>query len=344
MPYKIARIGETPFYHVINKNTGHIYSHVPLTYDRALGQLRALYVHAPPLSLDKSSGGKIAFTLSLRDKPPPSVRKIVDDYGGYLVKSVYVCREPIAQAFDLTLTALTLGKFKDDRKKYNIDKFFHLYTIFTLVNDKNETVYIRLEKNEVINAKVLTSIPTGLDGMTYLPTRVMTFKDVFTATEGIMGHDRFIHYSIYTSNCQDFALALAQAVLGGNMSSELTKFIKQEHIEDLVPKKSFTGKVAEKITKWAGIFDHIFHGSGVVCQYCTPSVMAGSLPTSAPAPKVDWGKYWVEKAQERNKSPEFIASQKAYKENPENKKLLAEWKAKHQPKKKSNPFSILKYA
>ena len=300
MPYKILRIGETPYYHVVNTENGHIFSKHGLTYARALAQLRALHIH-------EGSGGKIAFTLSLRDKPPPSVRKILEDYGEYVVKEIYVCREPIEKAFDLALTALTLGKFKEDRKKYNIDTFFHLYTIFTLTLGGDEKI-IRLEKNEVINAKVISSIPTGLDGRVYHPLREMTFQQVFNKTEAIMGHERFIHYSIYTSNCQDFALSLAEAVLGvGNIPHDLKTFIKQEHIEDLVPKQSFSGKVAEKITKWAGIFDHIFHGSGVVCQYCTPSP-EGSIVTKQASPEV-----------------------------------IAEWKARQKPKKKSRPFGFLKY-
>jgi len=258
MPYKIVRIGQSPFYHVINTETGHSFSNHGIPYDRALRQLYALHIHAHDTGT-YSDGGSITFTNKLRTEPPPSVRKVFEQYANWKIDSIYVCREPISSAFSNILNLLTLGKFTQDKKKYNIDKFFHLYTIFTLSNN-GKTVIIRLEKNEVISTTILKSVPEKLDGM-YYHTNGKTFGDVIESAKKIMGLERFVNYSIYASNCQDFALALAQA--SGSVPPILKEFIKQDHIEELIPKESIAGKTAEKLSRWAGIFDHIFNGHGI---------------------------------------------------------------------------------
>ena len=274
MPYRIVQIPDTRYYHIVNPENGHVFSKHGLTYERALKQLRALYIHSYPRSnkihpeTPHINGSGLFDRFTLRDKEPPKVRKIFEEYKNYVVKRVYVCREPIVQAFSTILSLLMGKKFEEDKERYNIDKFFHLYTFYVLQHPLGRDHYIRLEKNEVISAEVVKTIPDlGSAGRNYFPPVPIKFGQVIEKTISIMGYDRFINYSIYTSNCQDFALSLAQAVLG-TCPPDLTAFIKQDHVADLVPKSSLAGKIAETVTHYAGIFDHIFHGSGVVCKFC----------------------------------------------------------------------------
>jgi hypothetical protein len=212
-------------------------------------------------SIRKSRGGGFVGRVKRVIKgqsqlPPASVRKKLKKYDNYIIFFGSVCRQPIDRLVDKALDVLTFGGLSKFKKKYNYDELFHLSINLGIGNEETkETLYIRIEKNEVIKfqTKPRLSLLKRTKNTECLQLDVrskptITFGELFRRVESKMGK-QFAPYDPKYSNCQDF---INQIVREGKWSSNeglIFRFIKQPADELL---KGFAGKVAKITTDIAG--------------------------------------------------------------------------------------------
>ena len=79
-----------------------------------------------------------------------SSKKTLKVYGNSIIKSISVVRTPILGIIDKLINALTFGKLKSLKNKYNYDNLFHLALLFKIEYNGNLKSII-VEKNEIIN-------------------------------------------------------------------------------------------------------------------------------------------------------------------------------------------------
>lgn len=176
---------------------------------------------------------------------PSGVKANLEKYGDAKILSATITRTPISSGIQTLMNTLTSSK--DIMKKENYDKLFHLGIIFQ--TDKGTVLF---EKNEVINftdkdlkikpetEKLSVSVPPNL-----------TINDVFANTERYMTRDKFLKYSAYDNNCQDFIVAVMKS---NNIGSDSDiQFVKQ-NTENIFRYNPNMRKFANTLTDLAARF------------------------------------------------------------------------------------------
>jgi len=148
-------------------------------------------------------------------KLPHSVTSILNHYGNAEVTGITIGRKP--------LNSIIL-KFANAISSQPYDKLFHLYAIiktsqgsFTL--EKESTIRLikgeRYSHGEGFEYLNVDNVPSGL-----------TLSQMLENTEKRMGQTKFIQYSAYSSNCQDFLYNVMKA--NGINDNTILSFIKQD--------------------------------------------------------------------------------------------------------------------
>lgn len=129
------------------------------------------------------------------------------------------------------------------------DKLFHLFIV--LSTNKGEVL---LEKNEVINMDLNPHIKAEYVTLHHIPHN-LTVESLIHNTQKRMGEHKFIAYSAYDNNCQDFIKNVLQA----NGINEGLDFVKQDtaHIFKEHPNLR---KFANTVTDIAGRANVVLQG------------------------------------------------------------------------------------
>lgn len=188
---------------------------------------------------------------------PPHVREILKKYGDKTIARIYTCRTPVRQILLEALNVVSWGEFFNRFGKTPYDKLFHLDLRVEL--NTSPPVTVLLEKNEVIMAKVNPAPPVK-ETECQLISNVKPIKltELIEGAKRIQG-DRFLKYSAYNNNCQDFVMALLR---GSNMGTqENYDFIKQD------TKELFKGlpglrKFANTVTDIGAVINTTIEGAG----------------------------------------------------------------------------------
>jgi len=148
-------------------------------------------------------------------KLPHSVTSILNHHGDAEVTGITIGRKP--------LNSIIL-KFANAISSQPYDKLFHLYAViktsqgsFTL--EKESTIRLikgeRYPHSEGFEYMNVDNVPSGL-----------TLSKMLEQTEKRMGQTKFIQYSAYSSNCQDFLYNVMKA--NGINDNTILSFIKQD--------------------------------------------------------------------------------------------------------------------
>ena len=181
---------------------------------------------------------------------PPKARKIIEQYGEGIITGVALRRQPIQSALHTAFQLVTLGQWNKARAETNQDKLFHLGIILTVQLNGN-TVYILVEKNEVINLQLIN--PNNNDGevLRTIPPINTNFRLFLERGLNAIGAEKFFRYDPFSNNCQDFVALLLKA--NKIYTSAAIKFVKQP-IDNLLAKlPGWTHGVARSITDLGGI-------------------------------------------------------------------------------------------
>ena len=187
-----------------------------------------------------------------RDDLPVAVRKILENHGDIVIKSITLGRTPIEKIFSGALSIFTMGEFDKQKKLKNYDELFHLYMKITLENNK---VYA-LEKNLSITLsnyknrkneqqQIVSNVPSG-----------MTLNSILANTKSKMG-SRMYMYDAVKNNCQDFLVNLFKGNNIGNLND--ISFIKQD-TETLFKTLPILKNVAKFATDVGSAFEDVFTG------------------------------------------------------------------------------------
>lgn len=188
---------------------------------------------------------------------PPSVRKVLENYGVMPILTMRVCREPINAAIDGFLELITFGGLSRAKKKLGYDDLFHLWMELGLADG---SMWI-LEKNHVIRLEEISprqSVLTGSKVADCRPIKViprgLTLSELFVNGASYRG-DAFFIYDSVSANCQDFILSL---LLGSGIKGPI-EFIKQD-TSGLLTK--YAERFAKAVTDVAASADVVLYGVG----------------------------------------------------------------------------------
>lgn len=194
---------------------------------------------------------------------PPKMRKIVEKYGDYQILQMETCRTPVPSILTSALNAVSFGEFSKRFDKLPYDKLFHLDLRITLANPKGialKPIVVLLEKNEVLNALVnpKKAKDTECNKIGFDQKSRLTINRLLEGAKNIQG-DKFLKYSAYDNNCQDFIMAVLK---GSQIGTEVNyNFIKQD------TKELFRGlpglrKFANTVTDLGAVANVALTGAG----------------------------------------------------------------------------------
>ena len=150
------------------------------------------------------------------------VQDFFKKHGEERIVGLEIEREPVQAAIPTLLSWLSGGKFKENVKKADYDKLFHLSINITTENgtffkiEKNEEIAISNSKRNTSGAEfVQVPVPNG--------ARVFGFID---AGRKAAGDDNFFIYSAKDRNCQRFVLDILRA--NGCLTPQAQAFIFQD--------------------------------------------------------------------------------------------------------------------
>jgi hypothetical protein len=195
----------------------------------------------------------LGFTWQLSRNAPNIINQYVHTHKDWQITQIRVCRTPLPEYLAKVLNLIKLGKLRGELDKRNIDKFFHLFLLISLVSpDGEEDERIILEKNERLSLMKAEREPNDLIESVDVPiNKELTLGEFFVNGEEMGGADHYI-YDVVNSNCQVFVRDLLQ---GSNLlTPELNAFIMQD-LDNLLPK--WTQMLVKGTTNVANIFKRL---------------------------------------------------------------------------------------
>ena len=244
--YTLFRQGKNR-YHVVHNLTGTTHSKLPLKYHEARSQLRALNSISKNKQLSlydvdgrgfldslksgvKNIYGRIkGFITGIRDDYQPYVRNLLEKIKDNKIVKLVVIREPIKEAINMLVNAITDNKVNEFKKQVGIDDLFHLFMIATLDDGR----LIRIEKNAEIDVKQISSIPNvNNDNMLNINIGItsnsLTVNELLTNTKNKIGDRLFWDYNSMKNNCGDFIYNILYTNGYDSSNPSMKSFIKQD--------------------------------------------------------------------------------------------------------------------
>ena len=279
MNYTLFRKGKNKYY-VVHTITGATHSKNALKYNTARSHMRALnsLTKNKPLSIYDIEGrgfldtlrsgvkniyGRVkGFITGIRNDFQPYVRNLLEKISTNKIVKLVVIREPIKQAINMLVNAITDNKVSEFKKQLSIDDLFHLYMIATLDDGR----LIRIEKNSEIDVKQISSIPNAKnDNMLNINIpNSLTVNDLLANTKNKIGDRLFWDYNSMTNNCQDFLYFLLYTNGFESSNPSMKSFIKQD-LTRLSKSLSSTSKnIMGKITSLGKQVQILVGGAGFI--------------------------------------------------------------------------------
>ena len=202
---------------------------------------------------DQSGDGFRSFVQGIPNSlttRPKILNDLINDKDDVLIKSLYVCRQPIYKIFEMGLNILTLGQLKEQMKRLGYDNLYHLYLIINFEDGSQHFI----EKNQRVNTGKY--VKQDEEECTQPIPFNKTLKDLIETAEArrIPG---FYRYNAFSDNCQRFAYD----VMNSNGIDQFNGFILQD-VKSLAP--SWIKTAAHHITDVAGIVDYVYRGGSAV--------------------------------------------------------------------------------
>jgi len=176
----------------------------------------------------KDKVSNIASSISTISDFSVNTKRNLEKYGNKPVSKLTIYRKPIEEWINKVFNGISRNKWEEAKKKYGVDKFFHLTLVCEIEGKK-----ISCEKLEVIS--VNENVPSG-DGVETQDVNMkqmanqFTINSMFDKARQTVGDNRFFSYSaLGQNNCQDFVAMLLTAV--GLYGKEEKDFTYQNIVE-----------------------------------------------------------------------------------------------------------------
>lgn len=201
-----------------------------------------------------------AVTKGVRKQAPPAFREFMVANGDLKIVSISACRTPVQQAVQSMISLISLGKWDEERHKYNYDTMYHVYLLMTVDNGRQ----VMIEKNSVLNigwwnedsraaeAKACIDIPN--------PAQPIQLRQFFQNAVDKVGESIFL-YDGANNNCQIFLRNLL--TYNNLITIEFTDFIMQNTEQMVNSLPTITQATMKSVTDLAGIWDVVLHGEAL---------------------------------------------------------------------------------
>ena len=180
-------------------------------------------------------------------------KKLLDKYGNYPIKKIYLVRQPITKLATFFINIITLYNFDKEMKRYNSDKnqedsFFPKHTSLIieieLSNKKRKNILV--EKNNCIKIDTNFKIYDNQDMLRVLTKKNLTISSILTETQNRIGNQQFFNWHICNNNCQMLTKELLITLKKFNKKNRL--FMYQNDIVEKLNFSEFTLHIVNSIT------------------------------------------------------------------------------------------------
>ena len=187
----------------------------------------------------------VSTVVNRREGLSPKVLEILDKTGNERITGIRVGRTPVQGLITGIIKMVSTTPY---------DKLFHL---FIVIDTDRGPARILLEKNAVINMDIKPHINAEYMKVPNVPK--ITINELIENTANQMG-DRFIFYSAYGNNCQDFIFNVLTA--NGMKDPSVIAFVKQDTNGIFNTHPNFR-KFANSVTNLGGSFDVLMQGGSL---------------------------------------------------------------------------------
>lgn len=185
-----------------------------------------------------------------KTRPPPNVRKLINDHGKSTIKSIMVCRNPIESGLKSLINVISGNALEKAQQRLNYDNIYHLFLNITL----DDGYAFTIERNQSVNIGPSTTKYEDKRDVNMGDSKI----DLATFISKGAKSPNFWNYST-TNNCQLFCKTLLQS--NGLYTKELNDFIMQD-VDELFKESPLAQKIADGITNIAGRVDSLLNGAG----------------------------------------------------------------------------------
>jgi len=169
-------------------------------------------------------------------------RKILEKYGDYPIKRMYLVRQPITRFTKTLLNIITLYKFEREMKKYieTNESFFPFHTsiIIEVGLPNNNKKKIMIEKNNCIKLSLDFRIANNQDMRNIsIRKKKYSLNTLLGQTQKRIGSNVFFNWHISRNNCQNL---VKEVLVTLNKFEKNKKFILQSEIFNHLKFSSFS--------------------------------------------------------------------------------------------------------
>uniref|UniRef100_A0A6C0IRZ4 Uncharacterized protein n=1 Tax=viral metagenome TaxID=1070528 RepID=A0A6C0IRZ4_9ZZZZ len=185
-------------------------------------------------------------------------QELLDKYGDYNVKRIYLVRQPLAKMFTIGLNLFTFYYYNDLIQKCNEYYPYHTLLLVEIELSENniykkelkETKFLLVEKNNCINisenffiSKTQETLAISLNKTTthcnIKKKKIkITLNQLLDKTRNRIGSKAFFNWNIYKNNCQEFTKELLVTL--NKMDSNIKEFIYRDKIIQFYNPSEFT--------------------------------------------------------------------------------------------------------
>ena len=160
-------------------------------------------------------------------------KNMIVSYGKNKITKIFICRNHMSNKWLTTIEYLTLNKLN---KIYNVNKVNHTFLVFKLSNNK----YLKLEKDNQIRMKILSSLP-NCEIKEIAIKKKKALNKILETTQLEMGISNYFNYDVINNNCQIFVQEILKSL--NKLTDKNKEFIYQDELYKVKYNNYFIGFV-----------------------------------------------------------------------------------------------------
>uniref|UniRef100_A0A6C0KPW3 Uncharacterized protein n=1 Tax=viral metagenome TaxID=1070528 RepID=A0A6C0KPW3_9ZZZZ len=162
-------------------------------------------------------------------------QKMLDLYGDFEIKKMYLVREPIGYWITLILNILTFFNYNKMIKESQDNFPYHSSIIFELQMPNNKIKLVTLEKRNSINISEIFLINQNQQLKTINLKEKYTINSILKKTQKRIGNEKFFNWHVYKNNCQEFTKELLVSINKHNKQNKKFVLCSDKVIKFFIP-------------------------------------------------------------------------------------------------------------
>jgi hypothetical protein len=130
-------------------------------------------------------------------------RQILNKYGDYKIKEIYIVKQPISRFLFTMLNIGTLYEYQRITEENEDFVIYHASIIVKIKLPNNLNKFLLIEKNPSMNISEKVCL-NKLQNIKSIRVKNYTLNKMLNTTNERMGNKRFFNWNFYKNNCQDF--------------------------------------------------------------------------------------------------------------------------------------------